>query len=287
MKAENVKSMSIGILFLAAGLLWQGCAKNPAEPQVSTMSVNEDVAASVADNLSENTGGAMDQINDLISLTGTAPLAKSVGTDQVEDKNTVYDEATGTWTATISRERGNPSGNYYAQFSRIYTYQFVNKDGQPQKNYITNNDTARTIYFKVLEGTGRHHTLRISQQLLAVTASFTATSVHTPTVVINGSSKRSAVDTLTTVRVVRVHQHSTDLNFSNVTGPRGSRLDLSKKVSGTVTGTYSATITFLKGEGYEDRTVNRAIEIILGSGESQIRFSGYHFKGDLLTGELN
>ncbi len=286
MKTKNFYPVAFGIL-LTAVLFWQGCAKNPVEPQISTVSVNEDVAASLAGNLGENTGGVMDQINDLLSLTTATPLAKSLGLEQTEDKNAVYDEATATWTATVSRERGNASGNFYAQFSRVYTYQFVNKNGQPQKHYITDNDTARTIYFKVLQGAGRHHTLRISQQLLSIAASFTATGVHTPTVTINGASKRAAVDTLTTERMVRVHQHSTELNFSNVTGPRGTRLDLSKKVSGTVTGTYSATITFLKGEGYEDRTVQRDINITLGNGESQIRFNGYQFKGDLFTGDLN
>jgi hypothetical protein len=286
MKAKNLNPVALGIL-LSATMLWQGCAKNPVEPQVNTLSVNEDVAASVAGNLGQDTGGAMDQINDLLSLTTGTPLSKNIGVEQVEDKNAVYDEATATWTATVSRERGSAAGSFYAQFSRVYTYQFINKNGQPQKNYITGNDTARTIYFKVLEGTGRHHTLRISQQLLSISASFTATGVNTPTVVINGSSKRAAVDTLTTLRVVRVHQHSTELNFSNVTGPRGTRLDLTKKVSGTVTGTYSATITFLKGEGYEDRTVQRDINITLGTGESLIRLDGYQFKGNLSTGDLN
>lgn len=268
-------------------MVWQGCSKNPAEPQTNMMSVDEDVAASMASTVAENTGGSMDQVNDLLSLTTTAPLQKSMGADQIEDKSTLYDEATGTWTAVIKRSRGNVDGAYYAMFSRTYTYQFLNKDSQPQKNYITNGDTARTINFKVVSGEGVHHTPRLSQKLLEVSANYVATGVNTPTVVINGSCKRSATDTITTAKATRILVHSTELKLENVTGPRGSRLDLSNKVSGTITGTYTANITFTRGDGYTEKNVNRDIHITLGNGKARIKVVGMNFVGDLFTGDVD
>ncbi len=276
----------IALLFMGL-LVWQGCSKNPAEPQTNMMSVNDDVAASTASTMAENTGGAMDQINDLLSLTSTAPLQKSTAADQIEDKSVVYDDATGTWTAVVSRTRGNANGPYYAMFSRTYTYQFLDQNGQPQKYYISNGDTARTIHFKVLSGEGAHHTPRLSQKLLQVSASYVATAVNTPTVVINGSCKRAATDTLSTLKATRILVHSTELKLENVTGPRGTRLDLRKKVSGTVTGTYTATITFIKGEGYTERNVTRDINITLGNGEAVINVVGMAYTSDLATGDVD
>jgi hypothetical protein len=284
MKTRSKIALAIVVM---AVMVWEGCSKNPAEPQVNMISVDDDVAASMATTVAENTGGSMDQVNDLLSLTTTAPLQKSMEADQIEDKSTVYDEATGIWTAVISRTRGQVDGAYYAMFSRTYTYQFLDKNGQPQKYYITNGDTARTINFKVLNGEGAHHTPRLSQKLLDVSANYVATGVNTPTVVINGTCKRAATDTMTTAKATRILVHSTELKLEKVTGPRGSRLDLSKKVSGTITGTYTANITFTRGEGYTEKSVNREINITLGNGKARIKVVGMNYVGDLFTGDVD
>jgi hypothetical protein len=64
-------------------------------------------------------------------------------------------------------------------------------------------------------------------------------------------------------------------------------LDSSKKVSGTITGTYTANITFTRGDGYTEKNVNREINITLGNGKARIKVVGMNFVGDLFTGDVD
>ncbi len=116
--------------------------------------------------------------------------------------------------------------------------------------------------------------------------SFVATGTNTDMITVNGTYKRSAADTLTTLKMTRTHQHVLELTISDLTGPRGSHHNLSQKVSGTITGTYHADITFDGKKGYAEKAVDRTIKIVIGDGESEISVAGEKYKGDLITGEI-
>ena len=273
---------------LSALLIFSGCTKeNTLEPDSrSAISANADAAESIASTVGEETGGLTDQVGDLFELTSSTGLAKSDDALYLDKKEASYDSVTGVWTLILERERGQINGPNYALIKRTYTYQFLNKNGVPQKFYIVNGDTANTIKFNIVEAEGRHKTKRMSQELKDLQASFVATGTNTAMITVNGTYKRAASDTITTMRFKRTHDHQTELTIIDLKGPRGSRRNLSQKVSGTITGTYHAVITFDGPKGYSERTIDKTINIVIGEGESQINIGGQKYLGDLATGEM-
>lgn len=277
-----------------AALALVACQNDDPVSSNDSLNATEDAAESIASAVGADNGGATDQLSDVIELAGASGLQKpaEVLLGKYSEPNTIasidtsYDPVTGTWTLRLERERGNPNGIPYAEISRTYTYQFLNKTGQPQKYWKTGADTAYTIKFNIVEGTGTHRTRRLSQQLTGLSGSFTATGVNTRLVTINGTYFRSAVDTVTTRNAVRTLDHALNLTFINVQGPRGSRLELSRKISGTVSGTYTAKVTFQRGESYGEKTINRSFTINLGGGSANLNISGKNFEADLTSGEL-
>lgn len=277
-----------------AALALVACQNDNPVSSNDSLNATEDAAESIASAVGADNGGATDQLSDVIELAGASGLQKpaEVLLGKYSEPNTIasidtsYDPVTGTWTLRLERERGNPNGIPYAEISRTYTYQFLNKNGQPQKYWKVGADTAYTIKFNIVEGTGTHRTRRLSQQLTGLSGSFTATGVNTRLVTINGTYFRSAVDTVTTRNAVRTLDHALNLTFTNVQGPRGSRLELSRKISGTVSGTYTAKVTFQRGESYGETTINRSFTINLGGGNANLNISGKNFEADLTSGEL-
>lgn len=277
-----------------AALALVACQNDDPVSSNDSLNATEDAAESIASAVGADNGGATDQLSDVIELAGASGLQKpaEVLLGKYSEPNTIasidtsYDPVTGTWTLRLERERGNPNGIPYAEISRTYTYQFLNKNGQPQKYWKVGADTAYTIKFNIVEGTGTHRTRRLSQQLTGLSGSFTATGVNTRLVTINGTYFRSAVDTVTTRNAVRTLDHALNLTFTNVQGPRGSRLELSRKISGTVSGTYTAKVAFQRGESYGETTINRSFTINLGGGNANLNISGKNFEADLTSGEL-
>ncbi len=279
-----------------AALVLAGCDKNdPVSSGDNSTMATEDAAESIASAVGSDNGGAMDQLADVVELASITGIqgqeAGALGkAGEAADIDTTYDPGTGMWTVIISRERGNPDGLYYAAFSRTYTYQFLNKDGQPQKYWRVRNgaqiDTAYTIKFNIVEGTGTHHTPRLSQQLTDLSGAFTATGTNTPLLTINGTYSRSAVDTITTRNAVRTLDHTLSLNFIDIKIPRGSRVNFSNQITGTITGNYTATATFTRGNLYTEKNINRDFTITLGDGNARIKIRGFNYVGDLLRGEL-
>ena len=273
-----------------------GCDKNdPASSNENATVATEDAAESIASAVGSDNGGAMDQLADIAELASIAGIQGDGGAalgkgEQTADIDTSYDPGTGTWTVVISRERGNPDGPYYAAFSRTYTYQFLNKDGQPQKYWLVRNggqvDTAYTIKFNIVEGTGTHLTPRLSQQLTDLSGAFTATGTNTPLITINGTYSRSAVDTITTRNSVRTLDHTLSLNFIDIKIPRGPRATYATQITGTITGNYTATATFQRGDLYREKNIDRDFTITLSGGNARIRMNGLDYFGDLLRGEL-
>jgi hypothetical protein len=85
---------------------------------------------------------------------------------------------------------------------------------------------------------------------------------------------------------VRTLDHTLNLTFTDVKGPRGLRGDVHRNLSGTISGTYDATVTFQRGDSYSEKTVNRTFTIELGNGDATLRIRGVRFGCDLLLGEL-
>ena len=119
------------------------------------------------------------------------------------------------------------------------------------------------------------------------------TGVNTPAVTINtfnnGSYIKTGSDTLKTLNAVRTLNHTLTLNFINVVGPRGGKLNLSQKTSGTITGTYHAVVTFQKGSLYKDKVIDKDINITLGSGvrgKALFDIGGWRFFADLESGDV-
>lgn len=267
-----------------AALVWVGCDKstNPAEETT----LDEDVATAVAGAVGEDGGGAADQISDAASLASTGGLPASAGLMNAASGangntaiDTTYDPATGWWTATLTRTRLAPGLGYVAYVYRVYQYQFLKASGVAQRRYIVSGDTARTINFKIVRGFGYHRTPRRVHRLDSLSGSWVVTNAHLPTVTITGSTDtyfRHGIDTLETREATRTHDNTLRITNLQVTRTRG----LTPSVSGTISGTYEATITFLRGEVYRERSVSREFTVTYTGDETRVGVGGRTFRFD-------
>lgn len=272
------------ISFTLAALVWTGCDKS-TDP-VDEAVLDEDVATAVAGAVGEDGGGAADQINDAASLASTGGIPASAalaniayGTDGSAAIDTVYDAVSGWWTATLTRTRLAPGVGYAAYVYRVYQYQFLNAGGTAQRRYIVNGDTARTINFKILRGIGYHRTPRRVHRLDSLSGNWVVTNAQLPTVTITGSADtyyRHGIDTLTTTAATRTHDNVLRITNLQVTRTRG----VTASVSGTISGTYEATITFLRGEVYRERSVSRDFTVTYTGDETRVGVGGRNFRFD-------
>jgi len=268
-------------------LLFTGCSKdNTLEPTADSLDVNSDVAESVAGAVGEESGGVVDQVGDVIDLTRQFQLGKSMADGFIDQREATYDESTGTWTLVIERERGIVGTVPFGTWDRTFTYQFLNSDAQPQKFFITDSDTATSIVFNIVDGDGYYKNFRLSHDLKEIVGSFVATDTNTDMVTVNGTYRRAAVDTITTQSFTRISDHILDLTITDVKGPKGSRRNLAQKVSGTISGTFHADITFDGERGYAEKTVDKEINIVIGDGEATIEVNGSSYMSDVQSGQI-
>ena len=152
------------LALLAASLMLAGCGDDdPISPNDTYATADEDAAGVVATEIATDNGGMTDQIADLSSAVGGLDVDKALPGPRFQ--NAVYDETTGTWTLTVERERGDSEGTPYAAISRVYTLRFLYIGGQPQQYRIVGSDTARTVEFNIVSGTGTHRTRRFEHAL--------------------------------------------------------------------------------------------------------------------------
>lgn len=283
-------------LMAAAMVALTGCGNDTNGP-LSESVADEDAAESVASALGQDNGGALDQLADVTELATASGISqgstdmKSAQLNGAAKIDSTYDPATGTWTITLTRERGTPGGANYAKITRVYEYQFLNSDGKPQKYWRVPNlgsgvDTAASMTFRIVSGTGEHHTPHLSQRLISIGANWTATGLNTDTITINGTYARSAADTVSTRNSVRTLENALSLSFVNIRAPRGKRSEMAGQATGTITGTYDATVTFTRGSLYSDRTISRQISVTLTGGNANIGIGGKAFVGMLGLGML-
>jgi len=246
----------------------------------------QDALYSVAANVAIDNGGVLEDMSDVLqsaSITGIVDEDDNGMMNFGHNHTGVtkqYDSTTGWWTVTVTRHRGNMIGFYYADYSRVYQEQFLNKDGQFQKFYIVPNgssfDTAYIFNHKIVSGTGILLTPKVNHQLTGLSGAWTVTGTNTDVVTLNSTAPyiRSVSDTVTRGAAVRTLNGTLTLNFINITGPRGSGLNWHLKTSGTITGTYHAVVTFKKGATYTETTIDRIINITLGGQQLPVRIKG-------------
>ena len=288
-----------------------GCQRdNPLSPGPGTApTALNDAAASVANALSRNNGGAFDQIGDIALITSAAGTRNEAGVmldrfsmDSVVTNITkTYDSTNGWWTLTMYRQRIGLLCTSY--FTREYQYQFLNKSNAYQEFWLTGTDTAYSIHFKIVSGTGNSIGPRMHHHLNSLSGEWMVTGTNTDRITINtfnnGAYMRAGSDTLTTFDATRTLNYTLSLTFTDVTLLRGSRFDNDDErdsIGGTITGTYDASITFTRGSLYRERTIHRAISITLGGGEDEegghfggadIRFGDIHFRSGLCSGDMH
>ncbi len=273
-----------------------GCEQSTQPDPTEAETLDEDVAIAVAGTLSEEGGGITDQMEDVSFLASSVGLQLAAPADGNLLKqtspgvaDTSYDDATGWWTATISRSRSSFLGLFESSFERVYQFQFLNSAGQPQRRYIvqtvTGPDTAYTINFKVVSGSGYHRSPIRVNYLESLTADWVITQANTAVLVINGTSSRSGKDTLTTREAVRTHANSVTTTLINVTKPRYRLGATRDDISGTITGTYEATITFTKGDLYRERLISREFTIELTGEEGRVMIGDRRFRIGWKRGE--
>ncbi len=278
----------VSLFFLI--VLLTGCSKeNAMEPTTdfsgSGVQASDDVAESVAGAVGEESGGVMDQVGDVFELTQSFRLGKTDGDGFLDHREATYDETTGIWTVIVQRERGVAGDIPYGYWDRIFTCQFTNADGDVQKNFITDGDTARTINYTIVEGDGYHKNFRVAHDLKEVQGTFVATNVNEELITVNGVYTRAAVDTITTDKFTRISDHVVNLTVTDLVGPKGSRRNLAQKVSGTITGTFHADIVFDGERGYAEKIVDKEVNIVIGDGEAEIAVDGFRYRSNVQTGQ--
>ena len=234
--------------------------------------VDEDVATLLAAGLAAENGGATDQLVDIVSLAGSDGLRAThlVADDGGVVGSPTYNPLSGTWHWSFVREYSSANGLYFARVERTYEWRFLKRNGRPQATYIFANDTAYTIELTIVSGAGRHFMPLISQTLDSLAGHLVATGTNTDDISVTGTWFRAALDTVRTRYAVRTIEHATELTITDMRCQRDSTAQPWQSVSGTISGVFSADISFASGDAYAEDTVSREFNIILDSGEAAI-----------------
>ncbi len=264
----------LAVVILAVFTLW-GCKENSTEPTTITdlSSTTDEAAYNVSTQLSESSSGVADQIGDAFTLAFPTSFAKMLdGAKDTTFKTRVWDNVNKLWTVTVDRKIPEQSMRVTHTFTRVYTIQYLNKNNEPMMYWKVGNDTAYTIKFKILEGTSYFKNPIITHRLLNLVADMTITNANKATVTMNGTMKREGSDTVAAKNLTKTHNYKLDLKFENVTGPRRNKLALQNKLSGTITGTYEAVVSYKLGDTYQEETITKVINIQLdGTGKYELR----------------
>lgn len=291
---KYVNGIPVIIIFSLMVILVAGC-KNNDNSMVNSLNssqsqqdpnATQDALYSISANVAIDNSGVLEEMSDILQ---TASVPGIVGEDNDGMTNfghnhmgvsKQYDSTTGWWTITVTRHRGNMFGFYYADYSRVYQDQYLNKNGQFQKFYIVPDgatfDTAYTFNHKIVSGTGTLITPKVSHQLTGLSGAWTVMGTNTKVITLNSTSPyvRAVSDTVRRNGGIHTLNGTLTLNFANITGPRGSGLNWYRKTSGTITGTYHAVVTFQKDTTYTEKTIDRIIDITLGGQNVPIRIKG-------------
>ncbi len=291
----------ISTMLLLTVIFFTGCKKdNDLVSSSSSSMLYDDAAESISTAMGDESGGALESFADVLSVAGggslTTTLAKSSGDEMVAAGTPVYDSLNGWWTVSIDRSKYGILASGFMK--RVYQYQF-SKNSNFQKLRINSTDTATTIKFKIIDGSGYFSNPRVKHYLTKLRGGWTVNDLNKDTVTLNSDTVyvRAGVDTIITRNMIRTFNHTLRITkMTDVRGPRFRlnrdnfaiwRYNFSKAISGTVEGTFYSLITFSSGDLYKERTIDKTFVITLGGGEGTIGFfgDGRKFGCDLGNGQ--
>ena len=305
MKVQKQRVVVLSAL-LAMFLSGSGCRKNSTAPVVDTsVNSNDDAAQSIANAVGEDNGGLTDQMGDMADATGSSGISANVGSVSPEGSLMKSDATAGdsvsktfnasdtSWTVYVTRSRAGLFGRA-AGFMRTYYMKFIDQNGVALPRYITTTtpaDTASTILFMTLNGSGYTVTRFASTHLLTLSSNFTASGTNTPVITVNGTFTRTGTDTIKTASGERVLNYTLVANVQNVTRPRTPRYGVvargPRATGGAITGTYTATVTVLKGDSYTERSFTKTFTVTFGNDTGTLDVGGAKFSCDLQVGEAS
>ncbi len=308
-------ALLIGVLLLSTG-----CKNDDAVNPIAENLASEDAANVIAGEVGTESGGVNDMLSDMTDLRSSPLFANEdggmaflneTGTGRYGTYTRTYNPDTQTWTVVIDASFQNPvrSGSW----RREYQY-FFSKNGVKQPFFITAGVMADKITFTIVESgcSGQFSNPRVSHQLRALRGSVeAAVSISNGDTLLTVNSLepryRAAIDSIRIRGGLRTSDHNITLTLTNVVVPTrfdqrlpeqnigGRRFRNVRPISGTISGTYNAFITFQRGDTYNEREVTRNFTITFGNsiGESvDVEITGVNaskFTGriNLQTGELN
>jgi hypothetical protein len=263
-----------------------GCSKDDTvAPQTTAVpTADSDVFETVIAAIGEDNGGVVDLAGDMAaaaddidSFPVSAKIIAGVGVP-------AFDSVTGTWQVQITRQKGNPAEPSHATYMRTYRYQYRNQSGETLQHRVNGADTAYSIHFEVMEGSGTGHTSRIAQQIMSMVGTLEATGVNTDTIVINGTCTRTGVDTLLSYQSVRTLEYQLELTFANVRCLRAQTQDISQQIKGDLNGSFMANVSFMSGYTYGETNIVRTMAVVIGVGHATVSIGDGTYTGDLATG---
>lgn len=301
-------------------LLSTGCKDDAVNPVTTENLASEDAAQVIAGEIGTESNGVNDMLSDMTDFRNSPVFANEdggyaflneTGTGRYGNYTRTYNPDTQTWTVIIESSIQTP--RHSATWRREYQY-FFSKNGLKQQFFITNGVMADKINFAIVESgcSGQFINPRVSHQLTALRGSVEAdVSLSNGDTLLTVNSVvpryRAGIDSIKTRNRLRTSNHTITLTLTNVVVPTsldqrlpeqnigGRRFRNVRPISGTISGTYNAFMTFQSGNAYSEREVTRNFVINFGTstgesvdievtGASAPKFTG---KINLQTGELN
>jgi hypothetical protein len=297
-----------------------GCKEDSVNVAAENLA-SQDAADVIAGEVGTESGGINDQLTDMADFNSSPvfSMQESGAFENGVSENhrygryvKTYNPTTQTWTVVI--ESNFTGANRWKSWKRGYEYSF-SKNNVKQQFFVVGGVMADTINFRILTDScrGEFTSPRVSHKLKTLSGSIVAAvsiSGADTLLTVNSATPRvrSAVDTITVRNSVRTSDHTLTATLNNVVVPmnlakrlpekayQGRRIRNARPISGTISGDYTAFMTFQRGDSYSEREVNRQFTITFGnnsaSAEVGIKVTGSRggsFEGsfNLETGELN
>lgn len=252
--------------------LLTGCdstdSMNTDDVEVQPEATAEMIAVSIA----ESNGGTAD---DLIAGGSDfdSNLKSGKAVSRSFNRECKYSDADQLWNCDVRalRETNRTS----ATFERVVQVQFRDADGQPQRNYNVDGQTAASMTYTILSGNGSFTSPRTSNSHTIPAgdrspSSWTFDDLGTGTLTINGSGSRATTGEMSGRRGERVRNAVITTQAQDVVLQRGEGIQ-----SGTLTGTYEADVTLTGDNGNEvTRTVSVEYEAVFSGGDVTVTFTG-------------
>ncbi len=277
---------------LALALVLTACDSSGPSADETTDIDPETTAEMIAVTLAEDNGGTADDLASAdqyvreLQSGSNASIVDAKAVSRRYDRDCTYSDARETWSCTVSAAR--TTDRTESTFDRSVEVQFFDADGNAQRNYIANGDTAQALSYTVLSGSGSWTAPRVSTQhtLPADGQPPNAWTVENPgtgVLTINGSGSRSIRGEQMSRRGSRTRDATITTQASAVVVERGEGIQ-----SGTIGGTYDAEVVLTNADGEEfTRTISIEYEAVFSGDTVSVTFvgDGERFNGRTFTFE--